>query len=197
MRKASLALLAGVLLLAGCASKYMQETAIPSTADTLQANESAVVFFRDTSFGGAIQAPVAESVNETVSFVGIISAKTKLLQKTAPGRHIYVIGGEDSNLLVADFEPQKFYYVRVTPKMGMWKARFVFEPVSADQAASLGGDLTNCVWVTPNQEAQGWFAGNKGSMQDKLDDALKKDREGELGGKAMITGRDGLSALIR
>ncbi|MDR2604548.1 MAG: hypothetical protein LBC55_04240 [Desulfovibrio sp.] len=198
MKKLTSFLFCCVLILStGCASQYMQPVVhSPSTAQ-LTPEQSAIVFFRDTSFGGAIQAPIAESVNNNVAFVGIVSANTKLLHKTAPGQHVYVVGGESSNLLFADLEPQKFYYVRVDPKMGLWKARFKFEPVIPGNAADLPDDLAGCKWVAPNTESQSWFADNKASMQEKLNDALADDKKEGATERVRLNKNDGLPNLIQ
>ncbi|MDR1488935.1 MAG: hypothetical protein LBS65_00380 [Desulfovibrio sp.] len=193
------AFILSALLSSGCASKYMEPVTHDAATGQLGAGQSAVVFFRDTSFGGGIQAPVAEGVAGDVAFIGIVSANTKLLHKTTPGEHVYVVGGEGSNLLFANLEPQKFYYVRVSPKMGVFKARFKFEPVSpvqGEKLQELAGDLAGCGWVTPNRLSQDWFADNKISIREKLEDALKKDREGESD-RAVVNARDGIATLLQ
>jgi hypothetical protein len=186
-----------IILSSGCASQYMQPVVhSPSTAQLTQ-EQSAIVFFRDTSFGGAIQAPIAEGVNDNVSFVGIVSANTKFLHKTTPGQHIYVAGGEGANLLFADLEPQKFYYVRVSPKMGLWKARFKFEPILPGNSAELASDLSDCKWVAPNTESQTWFTENRASMQEKLNEALADDKKEGGAERVRLNKNDGLPNLIQ
>jgi hypothetical protein len=186
-----------IIATTSCASQYMQPVVHAPSAAQLSPEQSAIVFFRDTSFGGAIQAPIAEGINNNVSFVGIVSANTKLLHKTTPGQHIYVVGGESSNLLFADLEPQKFYYVRVSPKMGLWKARFKFEPVLPGNAAELVDDLADCKWVAPNPDSQAWFADNKSSMQEKLHDGLEDDKKEGGTERVRIIKGNGLPNLIQ
>jgi hypothetical protein len=182
--------------LAGCASKHMQVAILDQSADTLPGNQSAIVFFRDTNFGGAIQAPIAEEQAGDIALVGILSANTRILHKTTPGKHFYVVGGEDSNLLETDLDSGKFYYVRVDPKMGMWKARFVFEPVPPD-TASLPADLSGCQWVTTKPEAETWFLENKPSMKAKLDSAILKHQTADLIDKAIINPYQGTATLFK
>ncbi|MCL1985178.1 MAG: hypothetical protein FWG59_01850 [Betaproteobacteria bacterium] len=185
MRKVMLVLaaLAACAALVGCASKHMEVATIGQNDGALSENQAAIVFFRDTSFGGAIQAPVVESFVEAtgsnVEFVGIVSANTKLLHKTTPGKHIFIVGGESSNMLEADLAPQKFYYVRVDPKMGLMKARFAFEPVLVNDE-KLQKLLSGCTWVTSGPTAQAWFNENKDSMQGKAESAAEKEKRAIL-----------------
>jgi len=181
MRKIILVLMTAAVcaVLAGCASKHMEVATIGQNENVLADDQAAIVFFRDTSFGGAIQAPVVEAKGADVSFVGIISANTKLLHKTTHGKHIYVVGGESSSMLEADLAPQKFYYVRVDPKMGFAKARFAFEPVLvADE--KLQKALSGCTWVTSGATAQAWFNENKESMKGKAESAAEKEKRSIL-----------------
>jgi hypothetical protein len=185
-----------IIFSTGCASQYMQPVVHSATSAQLTPEQSAIVFFRDTSFGGAIQAPIAEDINGNVSFVGIVSANTKFLHKTSPGQHVYIVGGESSNLLFTDLAPQKFYYVRVSPKIGLLKARFKFEPVLPGDAADLADDLDDCKWVAPNAESQAWFADNRASMQDKLNEALADDKKDGPAERINVRTNDGLPNLI-
>jgi len=168
MKTLRLTVLAAALVMAvsGCASKHMDVATIGPNDVVLAKNQAAVVFFRDTILGAAIQAPVVEIVDKDVAFVGIVSANTKLLHKTTPGRHVYIVGGEGSHRVEADLAPQKFYYVRVAPKMGAWKASFELEPVDAADE-KLPKALSGCTWIAPGTTSQAWFNDNKASLLDK------------------------------
>jgi hypothetical protein len=187
-----------IIFSTGCASQYMQPVVHSPSSAQLSPDQAAIIFFRDTSFGGAIQAPIAEgTVDNNVLFVGIVSANTKFLHKTTPGQHLYVVGGEGANLLFADLEPQKFYYVRIDLKMGLWKARFKFEPVRQGGTGELADDLADFKWVAPNTESQAWFADNKASMQDKLNEALEDDKKDGPAERIKLNKPDGLPNLIQ
>ena len=192
MRKFILAFMAVAMCFAlvGCASKHMEVTTVGQGEGVLSDNQAAIIFFRDTSFGGAIQAPIVEAKGADVEFVGIVSANTKLLHKTTPGKHIYVVGGESSNMLEADLAPQKFYYVRVDPKLGFAKARFAFEPVLATDE-KLQKALSGCTWVTSGATAQAWFNDNRASMKGKADSAAEKEK------KAILASGSGVESLIQ
>ena len=190
MRKLMLFLAVWVMAMTGCASKHMDVAVIQQNEGALAKNQAAIIFFRDTILGAAIQAPIIESLDKDISFVGIVSANTKVLHKTTPGKHYYVVGGEGSNLLEADLAPQKFYYVRVSPKMGFWKARFAFEPITADDE-KLQKALSGCNWATAGASAQTWFKNNKSNLQSKSDDAAGKES------KAILRPENGFGMLIQ
>ncbi|MDR2081498.1 MAG: hypothetical protein LBP54_06380 [Campylobacteraceae bacterium] len=109
--------------------QYMQPVNLSEADMRLSQNESAIVFLRPTFLGAAVQAPIAEFIDNDLKFVAIVSAKSKVFYKTTPGKHFFVVGGEGSNLLEADFEGGKIYYSYISPHMGFIKARFEFEPV--------------------------------------------------------------------
>ena len=184
-----------------CASKsaYMQPVALPSASISLAENQSAIIFYRHSTFGGAIQAPVAEAQENAISHIGILSAGTKLLHVTTPGRHTYVVGGESAGLLEADLQEGKYYYVGIDPRMGMWKARFVFEPISQARlsAKNFLDDLSQCRWYENSPAAQQWFAGNYESLMEKRDIALKKHEELPPEKRAVLRPEDGADMLYR
>ena len=177
MKKLRLSLLALLLLVvSGCSSSHMEVVAPELVDEHLGADESAIVFIRATSYGGGIQAPVAEVNGQELTFVSIVSSYTKALHKTTPGKHNYVVGGETSSMLEADLAPGKIYYVQVEPFMGLWKARFELIPIiAADlKTESFKKDLGACKWVQPGATAQLWFEDNLPSMKMKALEAQKK-----------------------
>jgi hypothetical protein len=118
-----------MLFLSGCTSKYIQPIDLTQADMELSQDEAAIVFFRPTNLGAAIQAPIAEFINDDLKLVSIISAKSKIFYKTVPGKHFFVVGGESSSFLEADFEKGKVYYSYINSYPGFLKARFEFEPV--------------------------------------------------------------------
>jgi PBP1b-binding outer membrane lipoprotein LpoB len=82
-----MSILAIVLFFNGCASKHMRAVNLSETDMKLAQDEAAIVFFRPTILGDAIQAPIAESMDNDLKFVAIVSAKSKVFYKTTPGKH--------------------------------------------------------------------------------------------------------------
>ena len=183
----------------GCTSKLMQPAATPSVTGAVQSDQAAIVFFRPSLFGGGIQAPVIEATETDILYVGIVSSKMKLLHKTTPGKHHYIVGGEDSNLLEADLEGGKIYYVEVNPKLGLVKARFVFVPITNTELSSESflKDLAACKWYANLPEGKAWFESNYASLKNKKEKAVgKQDREGAYQ-KALVIKQYGSAILIQ
>ena len=175
MRKYILVLLAIVCLgMTGCGSKYMQP-ADPAIAQSQpDPDKSKIVFFRATSFGGAIQSWVCEEEDGKLEYVAVISAGTKFAHVTTPGKHIYMTGAENSELMEVTMEGGKTYYAYISPRIGWWKARFVFMPVTKEELSSSGfkEDLAWCTWQENGPEVAQWFTGNLPSLNKKYTEAL-------------------------
>jgi len=162
----------------GCASKLMEPVDPAALNVNLHPDEAAIVIFRSTLFGGAIQAPVLEADESgNLNFVAVISAKTKYLHRTAPGRHFYVVGGESSAILEANMEAGKTYYAYVAPYPGFFKARFVFVPVQNADNEKFKNNLAECKWVQNTPSGKVWFTDNMQSLKQKYADALKRHQE--------------------
>ena len=183
MRKTLLILCSIMLLMvvSGCASKHMQVVDPSAVNETPSENESSVVFMRVTSFGGGVQAPLGESVGNSVKFIGISSAWTKILYKTMPGKHIFFVGGESASMLEATLDPGKIYYVEVDPNMGVMKARFSLLPQDLNkiQSDSFKKDLAKCGWVVTGPTSEQWFIENRASMEEKAKTAQEKFAKAE------------------
>ncbi len=193
------ALVVACFFASGCTSKLMQPLEAPPVRGALQSDQAAIVFFRPSSFGGAVQAPVIEAADTGIQYVGIVSAKMKLLHKTTPGKHYYVVGGENANLLEADFEGGKIYYAEVEAKFGLAKPRFIFVPITTAELSSESflKNLAACKWYTNLPEGKAWFDSNYENLKGKRDTAFEKQgREGAYQ-KAIIIKQYGSATLIQ
>lgn len=172
MRAWSFTLVLLAITLSGCASKLMSpavDSSQPVTND-----DTSIVFFRTSSFGGMVQAPVAEYANGSVKPVGILSTDTKVRYVVPAGQHDFVVGGESSNILRADVAPQKYYYVRVEPRIGFVKARFKLVPMTAAdlKQEKLQQSIMNAKMMSINPSGDEWFAAHKDDMLTKYNDGL-------------------------
>lgn len=163
------------LLLSACSSKLM-DPMLEQQQPVPQGNEASITFFRTSSFGGMIQAPIAEETASGLELVGISSMDTKIRHVVAPGKHIFVVGGESGSLLAADLAPQRHYYVKVSPGFGWGKTRFTMVPVPPQDldAPGMQKEIRECTPVSRNDKAAQWFLENKRSMEDKLRTAKEK-----------------------
>lgn len=166
-----------MLFLTACSSKLM-DPLLDHQQPAPQGNESTITFFRTSMFGGMTQAPIAEETPSGLELVGISSTDTKIRHIVAPGKHIFVVGGESGSLLEADVAPQKHYYVRVSPWIGWAKPRFDMVAISPQELETpdVQKKIRECTPVSPNDAAKQWFLESKASMQEKLRIAKEKFR---------------------
>lgn len=176
MKKLAVVVLGWAALAAvGCAGpvKNMAEVA---TANTVASeNEAVVVFLRPSTFGGAVQSSVFEVVNGAPSrLVGIVAAKKKVVYRTTPGPHTFMVIGEGADFMAADLAPGRTYYALSTVRPGFWKARFSLKPVTPAENGELTKWLADASWVEVNADSQRWAAENAASIEKKREAYLPK-----------------------
>jgi len=169
-----------VLLVAvsGCAgrSEFMQD--VPEgQADYVPApGQALVIFMRPSGFGFAIQSSVFDITDNEPEFLGIVSAKTKIAHNAAPGEHRYMVIGESADFLEADLLAGRTYYSLVTPRMGVWKARFSLKPVRKPDLTS--AEFTQWYddtrWAENKPTAQTWAQEHMDSIKSKQEKYLPK-----------------------
>lgn len=174
-----IALIAFASLFAGCASTHMLKSERASYTPT--DNKALIIFMRPSSFGGAIQSSVFDLLPGDDKLIGIVSTKTKVAYDAEPGEHLFMVIAENADFMRAYLEPGKTYYALVSPRIGVWKARFSLLPIHNDSKAKyslLSADFTD--WDTSTQfveltpSAQQWANENRANIQEKKTDYLQK-----------------------
>lgn len=167
-----------VLLTTACAGplRGMKETGAPAATPAPPAGQANVVFMRPSSLGVAIASSVFEMRGDQNLFIGHVPAKRKIVHTVAPGPVRFMVVSEAADFLQADLVAGKTYYVLVTPRFGVWRARFSLRPVTA---AELDGKefrewFDDCVWVETTDEARDWARRSAGSVQEKRVEYLQK-----------------------
>ena len=158
------------LAFSGCASKYMQPVdPAKEISYAPSENEAVIIFMRPSAFGGAIQSSVFDVTTEENVLVGIVSSKAKVAHKTAPGEHIFMVVGESADFMKAELEQGKMYYAIVTPRMGVWKARFSLKPIHRDELTSekFKAWSNSCNFVENTAGSYQWAQENASSIQSK------------------------------
>ena len=159
------AIAALVLMLSACAgsSPRMQEVTTAGYAPAPEPGKALVVFMRPSGFGFAVQSTVYEIVDEELRIIGIISAKTKLAYQVQPGKRLFMAMGESADFMTAELQAGRTYYASVAPRMGMWKARFAFEPVRGKDfdTEAFKNDLSGTRWVEKSVATDEWFMLNR------------------------------------
>lgn len=160
--------------LAGCVTTTDLMSASSVTAPAPASGKALVVFMRPSNYGGGIQASVYDASQPQEEFIGIVSANTKIAHQAEPGKHLFMVIGENADFVNATLEAGKTYYILVSPRMGMWKARFSLLPIHNDAAAkySLRSDdfrawQSDTRFVERSPAADAWYRENAGSVSEK------------------------------
>ena len=172
MRISCLLTLVGTLLLTGCSS-MMQ----PVDNPVIQASphdSAQVVFMRSAFTGKAIDASLYDVTDGKTQFVGILGNDTKIAYPTVAGHRVFMVVSEAADFLEADLVAGKTYYAIVTPRMGLWKARFSMWPVSRDpkaeyslQSKDFKDWVSDTKLVTNSPKSLSWFESNKVDVEAK------------------------------
>jgi len=154
-------------ILTGCAgsSQYM----VKATPIATPAPEKALVYFlRPSGMGYAINFQIWDGSR----FVGLSQAKSYFGYECDPGRHLFMGFAENKVAIEADLEAGKAYYIGTNVRMGAWKARMDFTPVT--RGSELWGKMDeyksslNC--IAPNEaERAKWDAAKKPEAQKYID----------------------------
>jgi hypothetical protein len=166
------AVLAAVaLLLGGCAGNVVHMEAVaPGTISAAPPpGKARIVFMRTSGVGFAVQSSVFEVKDNYPSLIGILAAKTRIAFDLDPGNHLFMAIGESAEFMSADVAADKTYYAQISPRMGLWKARFALEPVPLAELdiPSFKSDIDDCKWVTKTDDSENWARGNIQSIVSK------------------------------
>jgi hypothetical protein len=114
--------------------------------------------------GGAIQSTIYDGDQ----YIGTVSAGTHVAYHAEPGRHMFMVIGENADFMQADLLADKTYSAVVAPRFGMWKARFSLNPNNGEHAdAQVQEWLKSTKQVTVNDEGLRWARDNAASIQQK------------------------------
>lgn len=166
-----------MVLFFGCAgsSKFMRDVQDPSISYAPKSNEAVVVFMRPSKFGFAIDAGVFDVSTPETKVIGIVSAAKKVAYRTKPGKHLFMVTGENADFMQADLKPGKTYYSLVNVRMGAWKARFSLGAVNRNiEAAKLNAWKNGCRWTEATDATYKWAQQNASSIQKKREGYIVK-----------------------
>jgi len=170
-------LVAAVVFFTACAGplRGMVEIVTPP-AVAPPVGQATIVFLRPSGLGYAIASSVFELRGDDEVFVGHVPAKRKLVHHVDPGPKRFMVVSEAADFMQAELVAGRTYYALVTPRMGVWRARFSLRPITQ---AELDGEefrqwLEECVWVQTTDEARDWARRNVGSVREKKIEYLRK-----------------------
>ena len=179
-------LLVAMAAFSGCASKLMKPVEKGAAAYKPGENEATIIFLRNSFFGAAIQATVCDVTGEETKFIGILSNKFKIAYKTTPGKHMFMVVGENGDFMPGEFEAGKTYFAIVVPRPGFFKARFSLNPVHQDEYhESFASDRRATHFVENTPESRAWFMENAADIRAHLEKDLprwhKKSARNKIG----------------
>ncbi len=118
-------LLVMLMLTMGCAgtSPYMHKATM---VEQPTPDKALVYFMRPSGLGFAIHFQIWDSYH----LIGLSQAKSFFAYECEPGKHLFIGRAENKRVVDADLEAGKSYYVITQVKMGAWRARMAFIPVT-------------------------------------------------------------------
>ena len=159
------------LFLSGCAGtvKNMRVVPLDKVVTAPEEGKSRVVFMRPSGMGSGVQSSVFEIKEDNPSLVGIVAAKKKLSYSLEPGKHLFMVVGESADFMYAELQADKTYYALVTPRMGVWKARFSLKPIHSGELSSAEFKewQTSGESVEKSPASDSWANANMASIQSK------------------------------
>jgi hypothetical protein len=170
-----------LLSLAGCATTSAVMAPSAAAAAVPEAGKAMVVFMRPSYYGGAIQSSVYDATHPAQEFIGIVSTGTRIAYQADPGKHLFMVVGENADFLNATLDAGKTYYVLVSPRMGFWKARFSLLPIHNDPSAKYStrsADFakwqTSTHWIKKTPAADAWYRDNAAEITAKRADYMQR-----------------------
>lgn len=166
-----IALLVLTLALAGCAGtvKNMRVASPDAIVTSPQEGKALVIFMRPSTLGNAIQSSVFEIIDDNPELAGIVAAKKQVAYLVEPGEHLFMVIGESADFMSADLAADKTYYAYVTPRMGVWKARFSLKPLTHVELETdeFKTCQSSCEWVELSAESANWASSNIDDIRSK------------------------------
>jgi len=152
------------------------------------------VFMRPSRFGGGVQSTVFDVTTEKNIFIGVVSSKTKVAHPVSPGEHLFMVVSESADFMKADLEAGKTYYANVTPRMGVWKARFSLDPVNKKEinSAEFKAWVSDCKLIEKTPAADKWAMDNAASIQKKREANYEKWMSKPEAQRPMLHKEDGI-----
>ena len=167
-----------LMVVSGCAGpiSHMREMSVGESPPAVPAGKAMIVFMRPSTLGFAIASSVFELKPDGDVFIGIVPAKRKLAYAADPGSTRFMVVSEAADFMAADLEAGKTYFALVTPRMGVWKARFSLRPLSAEELreAQFSDWDAECRWIDNTPASHGWAKEHWSDIQSKKVEYLQK-----------------------
>lgn len=171
-----------VAVLMGCAgsSGYMTRTERAAAPQAPSPGKALVYFMRPSGLGFAIHFQIWENYR----LIGLSQAKSYFAYECDPGEHLFIGRAENKRAVAADLEAGKTYYILTQVKMGAWKARMAFVPVTRGSeywdTVEVYKQKLNFVTIDQAVAAE-WEGKRRGEINTELNEIISylKTPEGE------------------
>jgi hypothetical protein len=187
-------LIASVASLAGCVHRtdlmdYRQQEGLQLQAPP--PDKALVVVVRPGRMAGM----VSSTIFDGSEFVAVLMDYTYVAYDAAPGTHRFMVLGEAADFMDADLEAGKVYFARVTPRFGVWRARFSLDPVTPheEEWTEIRGWLNDSYLVKPNAAGRTWAQNNEQSIEEKRSAYLERWQAKDAGERPALYKEDGIA----
>lgn len=175
--------------LISCASPNMKHSVSSDKVIKANPDKALVNFIRPSKAGYAVNAAVYDGDK----FIGIMPYGQKLSYEATPGEHTFMVISEAADFMKADLRAGKTYYAMVTPRMGVWRARFSLDPISRDelQRNNVKAWIEAAKPIENAASAYVWAKDNNSSVQEKKAAYFAKWKEKPDSEKPYLRAEDG------
>lgn len=154
-------------------TRHMEAVAYVNTVP--EANEAVIVFARVSDVYPWMQASVFELPEHgPARLIGLVAAKRRIAFRTTPGRHTFMVIGDDADFMDADLQPGRLYHAVARVRLGVGTPSFELVPVRAAERGQLAGWLADVTWVETTHEALTWAHENAADIEAKRSEYYPK-----------------------
>jgi hypothetical protein len=154
------------VVLSACGGVQMTPVSEPPK---MRQGDSMIVFMRPSALGGAVAASVFDVTGPETKFVGLVNYGTKFALPVKPGDYTFMVIGESADFMQATVAAGRTYYALVTPRIGVWKARFSFKPLRENEigGAEFASWTSATKYVENSPATMNWASENKSDIDSK------------------------------
>lgn len=163
-----------LLSLGACQSQHMQAINQSHLNLTVDDHSALIEFMRPESYGSRFQSSIFNITNDTLEFIGILSAQNRFITKLPAGSYRFAVIGENADFLDAELGSGKRYAARITTHMGFMRMQYKFHAVKNGSLATFNKQCPSCIWTKPLPSAQEWANANMPSIRSKIAKYLPK-----------------------
>jgi hypothetical protein len=165
-----LAALAGGCSTTSAARNMVEVT--PSQRLVAPTDAALVVFVRPSKFAYAIAANI---IDEQGRFLGDSPAKGHFAAILPPGRHMFVVWAENTDVIDAELAPGKIYFIEVAATMGAWSAQMHLKAIKPTSANFGHRDE----WMINTQQYSVAGPGGQENLNKRPDDVRERLRRAQ------------------